>query len=398
MKRPQVKQPVKPRPSASIIKPPVLYKQDAGTAVSTDGNGPAAATPPPGDASPTAQNQNASHKPTLQDWMDTMPEDEDAAAAYAASKQQNRGGGRNARKRKREQEKAARAAEQNDLTNWKGVYDPSRPNHYAFFKRSDEFYDMVYEWKDHLHTKARAREKVLQRRKNAQKPGSAKQNSGFVPPPGMTFAPSAVYDDDDKAMGKLGIRGAQSCRCSDILLEDDDEPYEPPPPPSTLPANAMSSDVDAQHMAMSSHALPPPPPPAPAVEEDEDMDYEPPSPPRLKSVEPTLAPGSISKEPVRYEVPTPATAAAGSISREPVRYDNAPPPSPPEAEIRGEEPTPQASQPPSKRPGQKDFAKRMMEKMGWQKGSGLGVEGKLSASQRPTATWAAATSNCTQSC
>lgn len=130
-------------------------------------------------------------------------------------------------------------------------------------------------------------------------------------------------------------------------------------------------------MALSA-GVPPAPPPAPAVEEDEAMDdYEPPPPPI--SAPPVAAPGSISREPVKYNVPPAQAAAPGAISREPVRYNNSPPnvPDMPMDDAQYDRPAETAPQPPSKRPGQKDFAKRMMEKMGWQKGSGLGAQGML---------------------
>lgn len=293
-----------------------------------------------------------------------MPEDEDAAAAYVASKQQQRGGGRSTRKRKREQEKHAKAQEEAELTNWKGIYDPSKPNHYQLYKGSDEFYDMVDEWKDFLHSRAQATGRKRRTRDDAARQAASARNPAFAPPSGMSFAPPAMYDEDAKPM------------------EDDDEAYEPPPPAAAPPDDATGDDAYARRTALSSGAMPPPPPPPPppAVEEDEEMeDYEPPSPfrsPPRPEQAPASVPGSVSREPVRYQVPPPPPDAPGVISREPVRYEATSQPVADDVPI--EEPPPMDQSfphPSSKRPGQKDFAKRMLAKMGWQEGSGLGAQG-----------------------
>lgn len=96
------------------------------------------------------------------------------------------------------------------------------------------------------------------------------------------------------------------------------------------------------------------------------------------------ASGTISRAPVRYDAPPPPPPAepqtSGIISRAPVRY-GAPPP-PPErtdaeldaaiAQAEKEDQTPTAGQP---RVKGKALAARMLEKMGWEKGTGLGAEG-----------------------
>ncbi|KAL9081963.1 MAG: hypothetical protein Q9159_006860 [Coniocarpon cinnabarinum] len=351
LKRPAIKHPVKPRPGAVISKPPTLYKQDSSSApVPYSNSQPAEA---PSATSQPTEGQNVPYKPTLQDWMDTMPEDEDAAAAYAASKQQARGGGRQARKRKREKEKAARAVEEAELTHWKGIYDPSKPNRYQLYKGSDEFYDMVDEWKAFLQSRTMALGKTRQAKRE-----STQRRSAFAPQTGMSFAPPTVYDEDDKKK----------------LDDDDEEPYEPPSPSVTLQEGARADHVGAQDANGVDNAMqqsPPAPAPAPAPHVDEDMeDYEPPPPPP-----PAAIPGSISRVPVHYNIPQPPPATApGSISREAVRYEDVPATSD-DRPMEDEPPNEEIPQPSTKRPGQKDFAKRMLAKMGWQEGSGLGAQG-----------------------
>ena len=80
----------------------------------------------------------------------------------------------------------------------------------------------------------------------------------------------------------------------------------------------------------------------------------------------------------------PETSTAGSVSRAPVRYNLPPPPSDiptSEAELEkalaaeGEDEQPAEEAPRSSRPGQKGFAERLMSKYGWRKGTGLGADG-----------------------
>jgi splicing factor 45 len=81
--------------------------------------------------------------------------------------------------------------------------------------------------------------------------------------------------------------------------------------------------------------------------------------------------------------PAPAAFRSSTvISAAPVRYDVPAPPPPmeetPSAETQQDHDEPMEDQeeaPRSTLPGQKNFAERMMKKMGWQKGQGLGAEG-----------------------
>ena len=110
----------------------------------------------------------------------------------------------------------------------------------------------------------------------------------------------------------------------------------PPPPPTAIPTPGIS-------------AQPPPPPP----------------PPPPSGQDPTLAP-TISRAPVRYNLPAPPS----EIPKSEAELENALV----EEEMELDEPA-EADAPRSTRPGQQGFAERLMSKYGWSKGSGLGASG-----------------------
>lgn len=112
-------------------------------------------------------------------------------------------------------------------------------------------------------------------------------------------------------------------------------------------------------------------------------------PPEDDSYSPKLTPDVIPPPPADLPNLAPAAVAPGAISRAPVRYNLPAAPSElpaSEAELEkalAEEPeededqggAPAEDTPRSLRPGQKGFAERLMSKYGWSKGSGLGADG-----------------------
>jgi splicing factor 45 len=86
-------------------------------------------------------------KTSLADWASTLDDDEDVNGFYGGEKRQR--GGRKKRKKNRD------APEM--ITNWDDIYDPSRPNNYEEYKRSDEKIREVREWKDRLYAHRMAR-------------------------------------------------------------------------------------------------------------------------------------------------------------------------------------------------------------------------------------------------
>ena len=175
-----------------------------------------------------------------------------------------------------------------------------------------------------------------------------------------------------------------------MKIASDDESYQPPPPlaPSTsnLSADATGDDAYARRMAMSDavHGVPPPPPSA-FNKDDEMEEYEP--PPAAPS--PTSVAGVTSRGPVHHDMPPPPPP---SFLPKPSNFDSdmhtlhdtqtqaeetiVPPVAPSRLPVGDEQPAEGVSTPSSKRPGQKDFGKRMLAKWGWQKGSGLGAQGE----------------------
>ena len=79
--------------------------------------------------------------------------------------------------------------------------------------------------------------------------------------------------------------------------------------------------------------------------------------------------------------PPPVEESGATISRAPVRYDAAPPAphvsDDTMADAAGDSNIPQdQDEPRSRRPGQQNFAERLMKKQGWAKGQGLGAQGE----------------------
>ena len=117
-------------------------------------------------------------------------------------------------------------------------------------------------------------------------------------------------------------------------------------------AEPLSQEPVPRKIEPLSISPPPPPPPAPPAIG---------SPPQRNSQPP---PASISREPVRYNLPAAPSDLPASESEleEALRTD-----------FREESQIDDV--PRSLRPGQKGFAERLMSKYGWSKGSGLGASG-----------------------
>jgi splicing factor 45 len=77
-------------------------------------------------------------KSSLADWAAT---EDDDFGYYMGEKRQR--GGRKKRKKNREPQAV--------MQNWGDIYDPSRPNNYEEYRRSDEKILEVREWKDRLY-------------------------------------------------------------------------------------------------------------------------------------------------------------------------------------------------------------------------------------------------------
>ncbi|KAH0386897.1 hypothetical protein KCU89_g17026, partial [Aureobasidium melanogenum] len=211
------------------------------------------------------------------------------------------------------------------------------------WKHSDSKFNARYQWKEMLHS--------------FRRPGT---------PPPARDEPRLAADVSYKNMPP-----------PQELTEPADPPanfkpaFTPPPPPATAPAVYPPPPP-----SFDQYPPPPPPPQFSAAPPLPGLQYYPPPPPHFVPPPPPARPyqaapspdtaqpapsqpsGTISREPVRYEQPAQTQEDANSAPE----LNNAEPSQEPEPEAR------------TSAPGQKGFAQRYMEKMGWRKGEGLGKE------------------------
>ena len=383
--------------------------------------------PPPG-----VQRSN------FEDWVGG---DDDDGYYFEGAKRQ-RGGGKNKKNKKKKTQQETR------VWDWDDIYDPTLPNNYADYKRSEEQIKEIRDWKARLYYH-QLKEAKQQGRSGAgySEEGDEEQcarpiNSTcarlsleladrptgmFAPPPSnLSFAPP-TFDNEPPAPPPLDDDDE-----GDYRLPEDNDDYSSPEPrpvssdgayehrsafaqPSTIHSNATGEDAYMRRMQMSGMvsqstglASAPLPPPPPAVRKPEDADVEakraaaqakiaafkaklqkppanpnaapvvsPPAPPTQAS----MSPAAQSPLPPPSSPPSesePVQAPSGTISRAPVRY-NVPPPSTHKLdsdntamEVDSNENAPSTN----KQSGKKGFAERMLKKYGWQKGQGLGAQGE----------------------
>ncbi len=174
----------------------------------------------------------------------------------------------------------------------------------------------------------------------------------FAPPGSMSFAPPPAFNESDvqqnisQPVEMPNDPTGEDAYARRMRLCGLGPQTESPPQPPTAPPNI-------------SNTLPPPPPPPPASGAPSPVQ---PPPPSLMNTQP---PPSISRAPVRYNLPAPPSEIPASEAD----LENAL-----QKEHTDEEETADAA-PRSLRPGQKGFAERLMSKYGWSKGSGLGASG-----------------------
>ncbi|RPA97923.1 hypothetical protein L873DRAFT_1741186 [Choiromyces venosus 120613-1] len=262
-------------------------------------------------------------KTTIEDW--TGDADDDVNGFYATNRDQRRAG-RKKRKKNRDTPPPP--------TNWDDVYDPSRPNSYEEYKEGDEKIREMEDWRDRVLPRRRSDSYDSEEEEEERERGRDRQGGGgnrFAPPAKYSFAPPPHLS------GGSGDGGAGV------------PPPPPPPaaaigPPVAVPDDTSGEDAYARRLRMSqlgsagySSTAPPssePPPPPPT--------------------DPTPQP-TISRAPILYTT-TPQTPPTTSDASEPPPTDQ--PPSPPSNPLL---------------PGQKDFATRLMSKLGWRAGTGLGA-------------------------
>ena len=166
---------------------------------------------------------------------------------------------------------------------------------------------------------------------------------GLFAPPGSSFAPAPSIDDSGRSRYDPNDRTGDDVSARSMRLS-------PFGRPAAEPHNHKPVPRELEPLSIS----PSPPPPPQAVD----------SPPQRNVQSPPAPPVSISREPVRYNLPAAPSDLPASESEleEALRTD-----------FREESQVDDA--PRSLRPGQKGFAERLMSKYGWSKGSGLGASG-----------------------
>ncbi|KAH8847518.1 hypothetical protein MCOR27_011271 [Pyricularia oryzae] len=277
---------------------------------------PAAATATPTVASSTSADPSAASAPVQQPPRSKLADwaaTEDDEYAYGLGKRHR--GGRKAKKKNNRDDTDRE-------TDWDELYDPARPTNVEEYLRSDERIAEIREWKGVLYAHRRRRE---QNRIRSRSRGSRGSSSGsearaphtnqFAPPPQYSFVPPQPSPPRVQKQSAMTV------------VADD----------------ATGDDAYARRLALSKVKEVETPPPQPDA----------------------VPAATISRAPVRYE-PTPLPNEDG----EDMDID----------EDEGERPGLGSAKPKdsddvrSNRPGQAGFAARMMEKMGWEKGKGLGAE------------------------
>ncbi|KAK3055370.1 hypothetical protein LTR09_003924 [Extremus antarcticus] len=319
-------------------------------------------------------------------------------------------GGRNKKKKKNNKP-------QERMWDWDDIYDPTLPNNYADYKGSEEQHREIRDWKARLYhhqmKEAKKAEKIGGK-ENARAEQRPKSNMMFAPPSNLNFAPPSFDDapaqtagDDDDDYYPPPVDAQQSDRLYEPLAS-----FAQPPAPNdataddvymprmqmggTMPTQTappiveqqpvpQSSDADlaakraeaqakiaafkaklvqktkAKQDVVSASPVPPPPPPPPEVEPHVGVAASQPAPSTSETSQPQTS-STISRAPVRYEVPPPPPDL---------------PPSNEDVDMADAETSqpPTEDQPRSSRPGQKGFAERLLKKYGWEKGHGLGASG-----------------------
>ena len=159
-----------------------------------------------------------------------------------------------------------------------------------------------------------------------------------MPSASLSFAPPPTFDDGDEPRNIIQV--------------------------ANMPDNATGEDAYARRIRLSGISKEIPPTQSTTVPDKLGRTVAP-SQAKTSLAKPSDSIPSISRAPVRYNLPL----APSEIPKSEAELESAL-----QKEATGEEPS-TAAAPRSLRPGQKGFAERLMSKYGWSKGSGLGVSG-----------------------
>lgn len=333
---------------------------------------------------PSGLAQNTS----LADWANEDEDDPYAAEFIRRQEEQKR----NARQAKRKKKRKG----DDRFVDFDQIYDPAQPTRLDDYRGSEEAAAASNEWKNRLHAHQLKRRRFssdamsIDDNEEAQVSRGPRRESSHIRKPCVeltvskgAFAPPAQYDFAPPSLEQTARTNDERPRNT---AENDDYLL---PPVADLPDDPTGDDAYLRRMRMSvlevnaqsptmpcepQEALPQPP----DVRLDQ-HEESPPPPPPPDAVQPgpTQAapqPGIISAAPVRYDV----TAKSGlSPSNAEMDVDR------PSNLGLGADRTSQAPESEadtadqherSSRPGQKGAAMRMMQKMGWVEGKGLGKD------------------------
>ena len=301
-------------------------------------------------------------KSTLADWA-AEAENDDVNGFYGPEKRQR--GGRKKRKKNKDEPQI--------LQNWDDIYDPSRPNSYEEYLHSDEKLIEIREWKDRLYAHRMTRGYDSNSESDGvdyNRPQSKSMHvlKGLIcilttivysSGPNPSFAPPSNYEEP-------------------LTVPTPSQPPEAQPKDSPKPVDYPQSGQSATVQFQNQSSKPSQP----------EVSQHPFSPKQAQLFEAEIADTpsqNFLQKPQSGDSSVPHKPSP-NISRAPVRY-NLPPPPPeiPDSEAELEkallednaaaEESTQETDSRSLRPGQKDFAQRLMSKYGWTKGAGLGASG-----------------------
>ena len=278
---------------------------------------------------------------------------------YAGEKRQR--GGRKKRKKTKEESQV--------IQNWDDIYDSTRPNNYEDYKHSDEQIAEIRQWKDKLyaHRLVRRHSSDSDSSRSDHRPplnsmygiihvnilGSDRKidefrpsKMSFAPPP--SYEPSGVTAPESKGDGLPGETAGEDAYVESRYSSGPSEPNVVP-----ISVSALAPTPISHHKITPPKFVMPP---------QKEMG----TPPTvLSSIRNLHSAQTISRAPVRYNLPAPPSdLPASEAELESALHDDQ----------EDEDAHPDAA-PRSLRPGQKGFAERLMSKYGWSKGSGLGASG-----------------------